>query len=172
MFYVEYGRATALEIPALVWTNAFTGVYHFGDGVTLAVDDSTGANPGTNNGATAAPGMIGGAAAFSGGPNVAASTVGLDLSAGALTTATFWVDYTGAFGKGPIAFVDGANAYDLWFEADGCRLGRQPHLPDHRRDRRGAPRERRALAGVDRDGIREPTRPGVLRGRRPGRAGA
>jgi len=121
--YLYYGDATAPDQsqPANVWTNGFTGVYHFGDGTTLDVADSTGMNDASSQGATAGAGQIRGAASFDGTADVAAPTTGLDTSAGAVDTVTFWLYFDGPFDAGPLAFVATTGAvYDLWFEIDGC----------------------------------------------------
>jgi len=116
-----YGNpsATSQAQPAAVWSNAFVGVYHFGT-TSLDVHDSTGTNDATNQGAQVAVGKIGGAAMFDGTANLLSPAVGIDLGAGARNTVTFWVDYAGAFGKGPFAFTRAATAYDVWFEGTGC----------------------------------------------------
>lgn len=65
--YMYYGKADAPDVsngPATFDAN-FVGVYHGGDGTTLSVaDSSASANHGTNNGATAAAGQVGGAMEF------------------------------------------------------------------------------------------------------------
>jgi hypothetical protein len=127
MLELDYGDATASDHaqPAAVWSNAFTGVYHFGDGTTLSVADSTGVNDGTNNGAFASSdAIIVGAVGFDNSAgtafNVTAPIAGVDQSAGALTTVSFWVELA-AFTKGPFAFSSTTNdVYDLWFEENGC----------------------------------------------------
>jgi hypothetical protein len=47
-----------------VWDSNFLGVWHFPNGTTLSVADSTGLNTSSNSGATAGAGMIDGAAVF------------------------------------------------------------------------------------------------------------
>lgn len=67
--YMYYGKADAPDVSS--GPNTFdanhVGVYHGGDGTTLSVQDSSQAgNHGTNNGATAAAGIAGGAMSFDG----------------------------------------------------------------------------------------------------------
>jgi hypothetical protein len=66
-FYLYTNNPTAVDAqnPSAVWDTNFTAVYHFKDGVTLNVNDSTiNANNGTNHGATAGQGEIDGAPIF------------------------------------------------------------------------------------------------------------
>lgn len=71
VFYVTYGDATIVSFQGgstgAAWNSGYQGVYHFKDGTTLGLLDSTshGVN-GTNNGATATAGQIDGGIAFSG----------------------------------------------------------------------------------------------------------
>lgn len=73
-FYIAYGNASATDYSATetygrnnVWSNGYAAVWHFQDGTTLSVGDSTSyANDGTNNGATAATGKVDGGASFNG----------------------------------------------------------------------------------------------------------
>jgi RHS repeat-associated protein len=67
--YIWYGNsavANTQENKAGVWRNGYTGVWHFANnGPGLNISDSTGNfTNNTNQGATAAPGTIGGAASF------------------------------------------------------------------------------------------------------------
>ncbi len=122
-FDVYYGNAAAPEQaqPRAVWSNAYVGVYHFGDGTTLDVHDSTGNNDGTANGAVAAPdAIVGGGLALTGGPVVTAPTAGVDGVPNGLNTVTLWVDYEGPIGKAPVGFVVGPEVYDVWYEALDC----------------------------------------------------
>lgn len=122
VFYLYYGgpAASGAVDPAVLWNNGFIGVYHFGDGSTLDVGDATGRNSGTNNGATAAPGQVLGAASFGGGPNIRVETVGANVGAGEYNTVSFWMNYTGPLQKALFAFFDGAEGYDLWFFSNTC----------------------------------------------------
>lgn len=112
--------------PVETWSNHFASVYHFGDGTTLGLADATGRSPATNAGASATAGKIAGGfhvdnATASSANRVTSAAAGLDMSAGALNTVTFWVNYTGAPGKGMFAFTSATGAvYDLWNESDGC----------------------------------------------------
>lgn len=73
-FYIAYGNPAATDYTATeaygrnnVWSNGYVAVWHFQDGTTLSVGDSTSyANDGTNNGATAATGKVDGGASFNG----------------------------------------------------------------------------------------------------------
>ena len=68
LFYGNPNVATSQQNPTGVWDSNYVGVYHFPNGATLSVNDSTGnENNGTNSGATATAGEIGGAAAYNGG---------------------------------------------------------------------------------------------------------
>jgi hypothetical protein len=68
VLYMFYGNAlvsTFQSTATSVWSSGFAAVYHLGDGTTLSVSDSTSAGKnGTNNGATAAAGKLGGGADF------------------------------------------------------------------------------------------------------------
>jgi MSHA biogenesis protein MshQ len=123
-FYLYYGNATATthEDPPGVWTNAFTGVYHFSGAPPGPVDtgDSTGVNAGTNNGAVADTGWVQGAARFAGMQNITANAAGVDATAGATTTVTLWMNYAGVLGDAVFAFGNASGGYDLWMVADGC----------------------------------------------------
>lgn len=70
VIYVQYGSSaitTSQENKAGVWDSGYKGVWHLGNGTSLNVSDSTSnANNGTNNGATAISGEIGGGASFNG----------------------------------------------------------------------------------------------------------
>lgn len=77
VIYIWYGdssKTSSQEDKATLW-ESYIGVFHFGDGATLSVDDSTGTSTPTNQGATAVAGSISeGAAQF-----VAASSQYIDL---------------------------------------------------------------------------------------------
>jgi hypothetical protein len=122
--YLYYGNHDQPDHAqrADVWSNGYTGVYHFGDGVTLDARDSRAVNDGTIDGARAAAGQIGGAASFDGTANVAVSTLGLDATPGGVNTVTFWLFYQEPFDTMPIAFQaqGSVGTYDLWFQGDGC----------------------------------------------------
>jgi len=92
-FYIHYGDAsiTTNQSDAANTWSGFVGVYHFGDGVTLNLNSSTGSNNGTNHGATAVAGIVPGG----GGVNfAAASSQYVDLGTGinpAAVTYSCWV---------------------------------------------------------------------------------
>lgn len=123
--YLYYGLPSASGLAPdarNVWTNGYAGVYHFGNGATLDLADSTSVNPGANSGAAAIAGVIGGAADLDGNSNIAVPTTGLDTAAGAVNTVSTWVYFEPTYDRGILAFTDVAqvNVYDLWFETDGC----------------------------------------------------
>lgn len=64
VIYLWYGNsniAVSQAQPTAVWSNGYRGVWHFANGTTLSLADSTAnGNNGTNNGATAIAGQIGG----------------------------------------------------------------------------------------------------------------
>jgi hypothetical protein len=122
--YLYYGNGAVPDQarPAEVWSNRFAGVYHFGDGATLDAHDSIGVNDGAVQGATATAGQIRGAAAFDGSTQIEVPTRGVDTTAGAANTVTFWLYYMPPYNTMPVAFLDvgSTSTYDLWFESDGC----------------------------------------------------
>lgn len=97
-FYVYYGNASAPDVSnsAAVFGSAgagFAGAWGFGDGVTLDLTDLSGnGNNGTNNGATAAAGIVGGAASFNG-----SSYIDFNNQASPLVPATSAWSITGWF---------------------------------------------------------------------------
>ena len=96
--YVYYGDATITtdqQNAHGTWDGNFIAVYHFGTSGSLVLTDSTSnANNGTNHGATAGAGQIGGAANF-----VSASSEYVDCGSGPAignpVTAECWFKYTG-----------------------------------------------------------------------------
>jgi hypothetical protein len=81
-----------------VWDSHYVAVFHFPDGSTLNIVDSTNTNTASNNGATAGSGQIDGAASF-----VQASSEDIDLGnnsalkiSGPITLEA-WVSFTGTF---------------------------------------------------------------------------
>ncbi len=86
--YLAYGNSalTTDGSSTSTWSNAFTNIYHFKDGTTLSVADSTGNNNGTNiNTVTATTGKIDGAAGFA-----SASSQTIDSNTNAATAALTW----------------------------------------------------------------------------------
>ena len=60
-----YGQSSVADVqnPTAVWSSGYVGVYHFGDGSSVDLHDSTGLNAtGTNHGTTATSGPFGGGA--------------------------------------------------------------------------------------------------------------
>lgn len=93
-FYVWVGNSsvtTSQEDVAGVWDANFLGVWHLGNGTTLSVADSTGNSSGTNNGATAATGKVGGGAAVTAGSSQYIST-GLTPSSLTNFTLEAWIN--------------------------------------------------------------------------------
>jgi concanavalin A-like lectin/glucanase superfamily protein/uncharacterized protein DUF2341 len=70
VFYMCYGNSsisTDQSNKTAVWDSNYKAVYHFGDGTTLDLTDSTSnGNNGTNHSATAGAGQLGGAVSFNG----------------------------------------------------------------------------------------------------------
>jgi hypothetical protein len=95
VIYLAYGNAslTTDGSASATWDVGFVEVQHGGDGTTISVADSTTLNPGTNHGATAAAGQVGGALSFNGSTWVSvADSNSLDLTT-ALTLSS-WVKPT------------------------------------------------------------------------------
>lgn len=112
--YLCYGNAaitTSQENVAGTWS-AYVAVYHFGDGSTVSMTDSTGSYSFTNSGGTATTGQINGAVAYA-----AASSQYSYISSAVLTTTpisiTAWVKTTTSPGTLPIATIQsaGSNLY-------------------------------------------------------------
>jgi hypothetical protein len=92
VFYLRYGDSsitTDHSDPVNVWTNNYAAVYHLRDGTTLSVDDSLGANNGTNVGTTATTGKVDGAANFAA-ASVQYINVGTGVNPAAITYSA-WV---------------------------------------------------------------------------------
>jgi hypothetical protein len=92
--YLVYGNSSTVA-PANngdVWDANFKGVYHFGDGTTLSVADSTLlANTGTNTSVTAAGGKIGGSGYFNGSTAKIAIPATALPAAGSSFTISTWI---------------------------------------------------------------------------------
>jgi len=105
IIYMYYGNpsATSQANPHGTWNSNYGGVWHFPNGTTLSLNDSTSnGSTGTNNGSvTATSGEIGGAANFTGSsqyigfPNNNLFNPGTNSFSG-----TFWVNPTGGNGSG------------------------------------------------------------------------
>lgn len=77
VIYLCYGNAAAgtdQSNKAGTWDASFLAVYHLGNGTTVDVSDATGNLNGTNNGSTAAAGIVGGGASFGGSAYVSLGT--------------------------------------------------------------------------------------------------
>lgn len=125
-FYMFYGKSGVVVDPAdptNVWDANYAGVWHFGDGVTLDLNDSTvNANNGTNHSATACAGQITGAACFTSAGSQyidVGNNSSLEIT-GAITIEA-WVKYTSTFPLGSTTFPlvasnvapTGVNGYSL-----------------------------------------------------------
>ncbi len=114
IFNLSYGDATITSDqsdPVGTWSNGFLGVWHEGNGTTLNLLSSTGANNGTNHGVTAGAGQISGGGSF-----VAASVQYIDCGAGinpaAASTLSGWVkavSFPGAYNSVVGRVVSGSN---------------------------------------------------------------
>jgi hypothetical protein len=100
--YLAYGDSEVSSDPnehptygkASVWSSDYIGVWHFGDGSTLSLLDSTGNNYTlTNSGSTPVAGQISGAINMQNGNTLSS---GLDLSGSSEVTIEAW--YKGTFG--------------------------------------------------------------------------
>jgi len=109
LIYMCYGNSSVTTFQSnaqSVWDTNFIGVYHFGNGTTLSLGDSTSHNNGlTNSGGTASTGEVGGAVALNGSQYAnTTSTSGLP-SGSAVRTVEAWIkpsatSVSGAFGFG------------------------------------------------------------------------
>ncbi len=140
-FYMFYGKSGVVvdpADPANTWDTNYKGVWHFGDGTTLSLTDSTGnANNGTNHSATACPGQITGAVCFASGAGQFVdfgNNSSLEIT-GKITVEA-WVKYTDAIPLGPLQYPIIAknaptdqNGYALWFHGgDGGGQQNQPFM--------------------------------------------
>lgn len=115
-YYIYYGNSSASDYGVTdtygrnnVWDANYKGVYHFGNGSSLAVTDSTGNNNATNNSATATAGQVGGGVNFNGSSHymTTAMTIG---ALGSSFTLSMWASSTNtATTTTPIAFNSDAN---------------------------------------------------------------
>lgn len=117
--YMYYGKADAPDVSSgpNTFDSNHVGVYHGGDGSTLSVQDSSQAgNHGTNNGATAAAGIAGGALRFDGGQQGVQIPYNASLYSPAMSV-SLWVksataDY--ASNAYPVAMWDFATNDRMW----------------------------------------------------------
>ena len=108
VIYLQYGNATISTDQSNTtgtWDSNYVGVYHFGDGTTLSVADSTGnANNGTNHGGTALNDGIGGSGSGGGGSIAFASAssqyVDLGNAASLNITGNITIEYWGKLSAG------------------------------------------------------------------------
>lgn len=97
-FYIYYGNSSASDYAVTdpygannVWSSAYKGVYHLGDGTTLGLSDSTSnANNVTNTSATATTGKVKGGVDFGGSAGLT-KTSPAGLLATFPVTVEFWV---------------------------------------------------------------------------------
>src|SRR5271157_3500058 len=115
--YLCFGNASPpARTTAGVWDSHFVGVWHFANGSTLSVADSTGTNTSTNHGATAGTGTIDGAAMFgSGTPYIAA---GSGLTSTGPMTISMWQQTTNCGSVATLAYISGSSISD--FLVMGC----------------------------------------------------
>ncbi len=117
VIYVYYGNASATnqQNPTGVWDSNYQGVYHLGNGTTLNANDSTGnANNGTDYGATAASGEIGGGGSFASAYIDTGDPASLQITSA--ITLEAWVQFTGAFGSNYpriLSKFTGSTGYEL-----------------------------------------------------------
>jgi hypothetical protein len=129
--YVYYGSGSAADgqSAANVWDSSYAGVWHGGDGVTLSTADSTAnANNGTNYGATAATGVVGGGAGIDG---VAGHYIDLNyIPPSEAYTISMWFNRTAVSTEG---LFDTGGAYVRWtiVQADdnSSTINMNPSLP-------------------------------------------
>ena len=112
LIYLQYGNSsitTSQENKTGVWDSSYKGVWHLGSGSSLSLADSTSnANNGTNSGATATTGQIGGAAQFNGSNQlISIGPLGTESPASTLTMSA-WVNANGTSGL-PEAFSQKAS---------------------------------------------------------------
>ena len=118
VIYMCYGNAsitTNQSNSAGVWDANYKGVWHLGNGSTLSIADSTGANNGTNHGGTAVAGKVDGAADFNSSSQYA--TIPLVVLTSDITLEA-WIYRTGS-GTTQDAVAHGANGTDGF----GLRIG-------------------------------------------------
>lgn len=128
--YLYYGNSAVTSFQGKlssggvvgVWDASYQGVWHLGGGPTLALlDSSAHGRDGTNNGATAASGQIGGAAGFDGtaasvtAPDLAGG-LGYDFAVGASFTVSAWIRPTTTTGGQPILLKEGGLGPNWAFE--------------------------------------------------------
>lgn len=102
VLYMYYGRSgdTNHQNATGVYDSSYQEVYHFPNGSSLSVFDSTGANNGTNVGATATTGNIDGAAAFNGSTQYV--SVPSPSTASGKYTISAWINVSSALSFGTI----------------------------------------------------------------------
>jgi len=91
--YMYYGNSSASDQQnqSATWNSNYLGVWHFPNGTTLSVSDSTGLNTATNDGATATTtGQIYGGAGFNGSNEYI--NLGSSLSSTGSETMEFWTN--------------------------------------------------------------------------------
>jgi len=91
---VLWGKSGAgsQQNPATLWSN-YISVYHMGTSSALSVSDSTAAFNGTNGGATASAGVLGGSSYFNGSAKITLGGAGQNITAG---TVEAWVNVPAA----------------------------------------------------------------------------
>ncbi len=124
IFYGKSGVVVDPADPANTWDSNYKGVWHFGDGGSLTLTDSTAnGNTATNNGGvTAVTGQINGAASFASGSMQfldAGNNASLEITSP--ITVEAWIKYAASIPLGPTTFptiatniqAAGPNGYGL-----------------------------------------------------------
>ncbi|MCK9557023.1 MAG: DUF2341 domain-containing protein [Candidatus Cloacimonetes bacterium] len=120
VIFMYYGNqsATALSTTTSTWDAYFKSVYHFGNGSTLSVSDSTSfANTGTNASVTAASGKLGGCGYWNGSANIAIPAAALPAVNSAWTISTWIKASTPSTSRNIIDNT--TNAILLYYTANG-----------------------------------------------------
>jgi len=115
--YMYYGNSSASDQQnqSATWNSNYLGVWHFPNGTTLSVSDSTGLNTATNDGATATTtGQIYGGAGFNGSNEYI--NLGSSLSSTGSETMEFWTN-TSNCSSGAL------QAYVVSSTSDGFAIG-------------------------------------------------
>jgi Concanavalin A-like lectin/glucanases superfamily len=102
VFYVFYGNASPPSRTTNPWDTYFKAVWHWPNGTTLSLADSTtNGNDGTNSGATAATGEIDGGVHFASASSqhIDADGVAGDIETGDVTFST-WLNFDSNYGSG------------------------------------------------------------------------
>jgi hypothetical protein len=121
-----YGGAfgTFQSTVSAVWDSNYKGVWHFGDGGTISIMDSTGTNTATNHGATVAAGKMGGAVNFVATSNQYIDAGGSGTGSSTVLTMEGWFNLainsspSGLFGNGNYPTNPGGGA-EIYLNSGG-----------------------------------------------------